>query len=248
MALPKETEEQKAAMMEIIAEEEAQENRDKVLGNTGAALEGVAHPAEGVVVTLHSETQAQLPVEHQEKVDPLAFLAAQGITGIKLNFSSFPMVILKGGMFSTADHKAFADKFEFHFLEQRATFLLRGEKKDRDEEALLAYSDDKVLQNDTGIPLEDIEAEWRELPEIADVTLKEYTVLIGRIVNLEGPLKNQVVQLQIPGTSKPRWDGYVYVLATENTLVKDVITLVTAGAELGKGTRKFNPWVFSRVQ
>ena len=247
MGLPKAENDQKEAMMEVIAEEEAQQIRDEALGKkveeaTGAALEGTAYPCNGVLVTVNPEVAAQ-----PEKVDPLAFLAAQGITNIKLNFSSFPMVTLKGGSFSTPDHKAFTTKFEFKFLEQHTTYLLRAEMKDRDAEPMIAYSDDGKLQNDTFIPLEDIQAEWEENAEVDNVALKEYTILIGRILNHDGPLKNQVVQLQIPGTSKPRWDGYTYVLATEATKVSDVITQVEAGAELGKGTRKFNPWMFKRV-
>lgn len=227
MALPQ----VETGVMEMIAEEEANAQRE-------AALEAVSAPAASAKETaLATASQTGLS-------NPSEFLHEQGIDNLKIDFTSFPTITLNKAVFSSPEHASFGTEFEFVYMDKRDLYIFRGDLG-RDKDPELVYSDDGVTDNKEGRPIAEYIADWEKRAEVIGWDKKAYTMVIGTMVN--SVHAGDIVQLQIPPTSQGKLSGYLYGLGFKKISPRDVVTKVSVGAEIGSGTRAFNPWVFKKV-
>lgn len=223
MALPTKEE----GVIELVQEEEAQAKRDAALATTEPSSKEVALSQASTV----------------GGNNPMAALAELGIDDIKLDFTSFPIVTLNKAVFSTDEHKSFGTEFEFVYMDKRNTFLFKGDLG-RDKEPELVYSDDQVHDNtDLHKPIAGYIEDWKA--RNIEWDKKQYTMVIGTMVN--GPHAGDIVQLQISPSSQGKLGGYLYSLGFSKTNPREVVTKASIGAEIGSGTKAFNPWVFKKV-
>ncbi len=252
MALPN----AETGVMEMVAEEEAQAKRAAALAGATAATATATAAAEAAPVAEQAAVVEQTTAVATTAPAPLAvtpasianasdFLAAEGITDLKLDFTSFPVITLNDAVFSSPDFAKFGTEFEFRYISKRPTFLFRGDFG-RTKDPQLLYSSDGVHADSDGRPAAEHVEEWSKLPDYAGWERKEYTMVLGVMVN--SVHEGEMVQLQIPHTSRGVLDGYLVGLGTMGISPRAVITKVIVGAERGKGIKTFNPWKFQQVK
>ena len=199
----------------------------------------------GDKVETKQEMKASNPGE-KSGVAAMDYLKQLGfnLDDLHLDFTSFPIITLNDGIFSTPEHPKFGDAFAFMLMQKRKTYLFTGEKG-RDDPTKLCYSDDGIKAN---TPVDDMETvaeiieKWKK--EGYKVTKNPYYLLMGKFVAGLAELEDQIVQLQIPRTSMGKFDGYLVTVAMSHRSPYSVVTSVTIGPEVGSGIKTFNPWIF----
>ena len=171
-------------------------------------------------------------------------LAESGFTGLKIDWTSFPTIVLDNGDFCTADGNTLDTPREIHvrLMQSRSRFVLRTNTDD-DDDAELAYTYDMEELNTPDSELAIKVAKWRE--EGLDYTVKEYIEAVAVVEDDASQLNGEMVLLQIPPTARGRFSGYV----TSNTLTGKgeppaYITRCYAGAKVTKAKKPFVPWAF----
>jgi hypothetical protein len=252
MALPT----KEAGVLELVAEEEKAQKRAAALAEVSGVTEAAppaaaeeAVTATDVAVVEDTKAVALKTAATIGTVKPLDFLAEQGISDIKIDFTSFPIITLNNGQFSSAQFKNFGTEFEMIYMDKRDTFLLKGEDvnapRDKKVEPELVYSDDGLHDNtDDHKPLADYIEEWKAKGWAWEK--KEYTLVIGTMVG--GVHDDEIVQLQVSPSSRGAFGGYLYTLGVKGLKAREVVTKVSMGAELGSGVKAYNPWVFKRAK
>ena len=232
MALPN----AETGVIEMVQEEEAAQKQADAIAAVNAGSKEVANTKPNAVDTVQELGQGG---------DPMDFLHAQGIDEIKIDYTSFPLVVLNNGKFATAEHKL-GESFQFVYMTKRTTTLMSLEV-DRDN-TLLAYSDDGQTCNSTSKPLNELADEWAaQYPDkVKDISRKLYEIIIAMAV--DGPHDGEIIQLQIPPASQGKLGGYLYSLGLARVSPKSVITEASIGPEVGSGQKAFTPWVFKRVR
>lgn len=234
MALPNVDQEVVASVVEA----EVQERRDAVLSagaNTVVASDAAlaAAPATTAVVSPAAVANAS------------DFLASIGITDLHIDFTSFPVITLNDAVFSSPEAEKFGTEFEFRYINKRTSWLFRGDFG-RKVDPELVYSDDGLHANNDRRPIAEIIEEWKSKEGYEGFERKEYTLVLGTMVG--EPHEGEMVQLQVPQTSRGALDGYLLGLGTQAIDPRQVITKVSVGAERGKGIKTFNPWSFKLVK
>lgn len=213
-----------------------------------AVIDNVEEAEQAQVREQALATAATLPEAADEAsaaADPMAALAAMGFDDLKIDFTSFPTLVINKGKIrkSGGDVIDVGESIEFIIMDKRKTFLFRG-IKDRDTDPVLAYSDDKLYVNMTGELVTDITDKWKA--EGFEVEVKDYFIVMGTMVG--GSLDGEVIQIQIPKTSIGRFDGYLVSTAMAGLNPKQIVTQALVGEEIGSGLKAFTPWDFKRVK
>ena len=181
-------------------------------------------------------------------INPTEFLAEQGFTDLKIDFTSFPIVKLEDERFQTADNTNFATEFQCQIIQERKSFMFIGDLG-RDKDPEIVYSDDGVHQSgDDQKPMVDFFADWkaRGIP----YSRKEYKQVMVKVLSGgDGSLDEEIVMLQIPPKSIGKVDGYKIALSMRTPPVKvsEAVTKVTVLPKVGTGLKAFNPWGFKFV-
>lgn len=178
-------------------------------------------------------------------VNPTDFLAEQGFTDLKIDFTSFPIVKLEDERFQTADNDRFATEFQCQIIQERKSFMFIGDLG-RDKDPEIVYSDDGIHQSgDDQKPMVDVFADWkaRGIP----YSRKEYKQVMVKVLSGgDGSLDEEIVMLQIPPKSIGKVDGYKIALSMRTPPVKvsEAVTKVSVLPKVGTGLKAFNPWGF----
>jgi len=172
--------------------------------------------------------------------NPLAELAEEGFGDLQIDWTSFPIINLDGGVFNAPGNKGFTEEFSFTIVSRRPMWLFRGQK-DRKTAAELVYSDDGLHDNH-GEPIAKKLQEWKD--NNFETSKSKYIIILGTMQDSD--YAGELVQLQIPHTSIGRFDGYILSLKTQRKSPGDVVTKVSIGDEIGSGIKTFNPWIFKR--
>lgn len=204
-----------------------------------------AQVREQALATTKAATLPEAADEASAAADPMAALAAMGFDDLKIDFTSFPTLVINKGKIRKSGGDVIDDgeSIEFIIMDKRKTFLFRG-IKDRDTDPVLAYSDDKLYVNMTGELVTDITDKWKA--EGFEVEVKDYFIVMGTMVG--GSLDGEVIQIQIPKTSIGRFDGYLVSTAMAGLNPKQIVTQALVGEEIGSGLKAFTPWDFKRVK
>jgi hypothetical protein len=205
------------------------------------SAEPVSEPEAPAVV---AEEPSKAVATRPETVNAMQVLADQGITDIKLDFTSFTKVTLEKGQFSSDEHKNFGSEFLFRYMDKHPTYLLTSVPPDRTTEPELVYSNDGETEASTGKHFAEFIAEWKE--KGWDHRKTTYDIVIGEC--LSGPHKDEFVQLQVSPTSQGLLGGYLYSMAMQKKDIRSVVARVAAGTERGSGTKSFTPWTFKEVK
>lgn len=186
-----------------------------------------------------SEYSKALATVSKTSGDPMELLAKLGLSGLHIDFTSFPTIALKNEVFNTQDHPKFGEEVDFIFLRRKETTLYKGQEN-RDAEPELVYSDDGIKSNTDGTAVAEHIKSWEERGWAWETT--EYIMLMVKVVS--GPHAGKLCMMQIPPMSRGRFDGYLVELAMEGLNPHKVITKARVGAQIGSGIRAFNPWLF----
>lgn len=244
MALPQ----VETTVLEIVAEEEANEKRQKAVAAAQPeqklqqvvtqAVAASADPANDPA----SKQVAIAQASEAKGTNPHEFLASVGITDIKIDFTSFPTVSLNNSIFSTAEHKNFGTKFECVYLSKQDQFLFRGDLG-RDKEPELVYSTDGITADKDGRPIAEYIEDWnsRGIP----YERKEYTLVVVQMV--DGPHEGEICMIQVSPASRGKLGGYLLGLGLKKIDPTNVVTEVSVGAEIGSGVKAFTPFSFKKV-
>ena len=175
-------------------------------------------------------------------------LANSGFTGLKIDWTSFPTVVLDNGDFCTADGNTLDTPREIHvrLMQSRSRFVLRTNTDD-DDDAELAYTYDMAELNNPVSELAVKVTKWKQ-EEGLDYSIKEYIEAVGVVEDDDSQLNGEMVLLQIPPTARGRFSGYI----TSNTLTgkgepSAYITRCYAGAKVTKAKKPFVPWAFEYI-
>ncbi len=177
-------------------------------------------------------------------LNPLKVLEGMGITDLKIDWTSFPTVVIANETFNTAQSKDFTDSIEFTYLNKRKQYLYTGQKmKDGRPEGdpEMVYSDDAVIANLDGRKMSEVVQEWKDLGYSLDRT--EYIIMVVLVKNTE--YAGKILQLQLPPTSHGVLGGHLFNMGMAGSNPREVPTTATVGETVGKGLRAFNPWVFT---
>ena len=237
MAIPKATPGQETDVMALVAQQEKEEAAAKV---DAKAQELKAQASETKAVAAPADT-AKVGLTTVSTGDPMAFLAEIGITDVKLDFTSFPMVTLKDGQFSTSEHKNFGTEFNCVYLQKHPQFLFKADLG-RGKEPELVYSSDGLHDNKEGRPVAEFIEDWkaRSLP----YEKSEYDIVIVQMI--DGPHEGEVCQIQVSPASRGKLSGYLVTLAMKKLNPREVVTTVGVGAIVGSGVTAFNPFTFKQ--
>ena len=252
MALPKNDSATEVEVINLVKEEEAKERLEAVKNLAkGQTLEGeiAAKETPSSAAAVTEDKQISEPTKNNLQAvnsNPVEFLKSLGIDDVKLDFTSFPKVVLNDGFFSTDEQPKFGTEFEFVFLNKRSGFLWTGTpqrtKENPDPENELVYSDDGITENETGTTIAEYVEEWKEKDYIIDH--KEYIFVVGRFISEAH--HGELVQLQVSPRSKGKLNGYLIDAGSLGIDPTKVVTKVSIGAEVGSGKKAFTPWVFKR--
>lgn len=172
-------------------------------------------------------------------------LADSGFTGLKIDWTSFPTIVLDNGDFCTADGNTLDTPREIHvrLMQSRSRYVLRTNTDD-DDDAELAYTYDMSELDNPESDLAVKVTKWKE-EEGLDYSIKEYIEAVAVVEDDASQLNGEMVLLQIPPTARGRFSGFV----TSNTLTgkgepSAYITRCYAGAKVTKAKKPFVPWAF----
>lgn len=188
---------------------------------------------------------AQTGLAQHSSVNPTDFLAEQGFTDLKIDFTSFPIVKLEDERFQTADNDRFATEFQCQIIQERKSFMFIGDLG-RDKDPEIVYSDDGIHQSgDDQKPMVGVFADWkaRGIP----YSRKEYKQVMVKVLSGgDGSLDEEIVMLQVPPKSIGKVDGYKIALSmrTPPVKVREAVTKVSVLPKVGTGLKAFNPWGF----
>lgn len=225
MALPK----VEGEVIKSVEGELQEEKLDKALALSGTGSSELAAPS---VLNKH--------------VDAAQVLRDQGFGEQELDFTSFPIVILNDGKFSTAENKGFGSEFNCIIHSCSDSFLYVADRG-RDEDPLTAYSSDDIYVNGKEEPrklIADQVKEWEDAGYPVDK--KVYKMVMAEM--LTEPHENEFVFIQVSPTSQGKLAGYLTSLVLRNKATTDVVTRVGVGAQVGSGIKAFNPYTFKMVR
>jgi len=185
---------------------------------------------------------ASAPAGAAAKPAELEALDQKWEDSIVIDFTSFPTIVLDNAVFNTPEHKAFATEFTCRLLEPRDQFLYRADRG-RDLDPELAYSNDQITEASTERLMSEIVAEWEA--KNYQVSISHYTIVVVEM--LDGVHAGELCQIQISPASRGKWGGYLQGLKFRKLKPEDVVTKVMIGAEVGKGLKAFNPFVFKEA-
>lgn len=234
------------------AEKSVEETQDaEVLVETTEAADVLEHD------TPQPEPEVNVPATATDHAPPAVAaaggavvnqLAESGFTGLKIDWTSFPTIVLDNGDFCTADGNTLNTPRELHvrLMQSRSRFVLRTNTED-DDDAELAYTYDMAELNDPESELAVKVNKWKQ-EEGLDYSIKEYIEAVAIVEDDASDLNGEMVLLQVPPTARGRFSGYV----TSNTLTgkgepSSYVTRCYAGAKVTKAKKPFVPWAFDYV-
>lgn len=200
-------------------------------------------PAPATAVAQRQETAVAAAAPRGNVVN---VLADAGFSGLQIDWTSFPTIVLDGGEFGTSDgHPLNPPNAEFHVrLQQSRKRYVYRTNVENDDDAELAYSYDPSEISNPESEVAKKMAAWTD--EGLTWSVKEYIEVVA-IVEDEGlpTLNGQMVLLQIPPTSTGRFSGYL----TANAMAKGLqpsqyLTRVFRGEKVVKAKKPFFPWAF----
>lgn len=181
-------------------------------------------------------------------------LAAQGFADDRVDYTSFPTVVLNDGKFSTSSNKNFGTEFECIPLSERPQWVYKGDKG-RDKDPELVYSEDRMYTNqldpETGeyIPVAKFVEEWKNNADIQSISCDEYKIVTVDMIETEGnPHGGEICQLQISPASLKKWNGFKQQIILRGRKINETVVKVQVGAEIGSGRKAFHPWDFKIVK
>lgn len=180
--------------------------------------------------------------------DAATKLAESGFSGLHIDWTSFPTVVLDNGDFCTSDGQTLDTprSLNVRLMQSRMRYVLRTNADD-DDDAELAYTYNLAELDDAESDLAQRVTKWKEEDGL-DFSVKEYIEALAIVVEEESSLAEQMVLLQIPPTSTGRFSGFT----TSNLLIKQLeptgyITRCYAGNKVTKAKKPFVPWAFEFV-
>jgi hypothetical protein len=226
-----------------VTDQEKQDLADIYQEEDNTTPEAVQDSAEPEAEEEAAKTGSAFPAVAGDVVDPLAALAAMGFDDIELDWTSFPTVVIDDGVFSTQQAKDFSDILEFKIVDKRHQYLFAGQKlKDGREvgDPELVYSADGKITNN-GEDLNETLSEWKE----QGFTVNKTKYIIVTVMMDNTQYAGQMIQLQIPPTSRGVFNGHLVNMALKGFNPKEATTTAVVGEEVGSGVRTFSPWNFT---
>lgn len=210
------------------------------------ALEAAPTETPSAETTAVTTSQAAPPAAQGAQAQVLDSLAEDGFSGLGIDWTSFPTVVLNQGEFETADGNPLgADSITVRLMQTRKRYVLRTVVPD-DDDAELAYTYDLSELADSESELAIKVGEWQK--EGLEHKVKEYIEAVAIVEDDGCGLDGQMVLLQIPPTSTGRFSGYI----ASNQMVKgkkpqEYLTRCYKGDKVTKAAKPFYPWAFEFV-
>jgi hypothetical protein len=178
-------------------------------------------------------------------------LAAAGHEGLKIDFSSFPGVVLKDGEFQlTGSTRCFnaITGFEGVVTGSKEKFAMRV---GGDDDGDVVFSDHTADFDNLELDVGKKVAEWKAsglTPE-----LKKYLECYVMITTIHDEaakdLEGELVVVQVSPTSVGRYSGYAATQNFKHKVAPDsYVTLFSRGEKITSGKFPYYPWKFSFVQ
>ncbi len=214
--------------------------------HTEAAAEDVLDapaPAAEAPKTAVANTTSAPPTVVSVQGDVATKMAAAGFSGLHIDWTSFPTIVLDQGVFGTSDGNSLdISSFTARLLQSRKRYVYRTNVAN-DDDTELAYTYDPSEMDNPDSELSQKIAKWGE--DGIEFSVKEYIEAVATVEDDECPLNGQMVLLQIPPTSTGRFSGYV----TANTMTKgklpsEYLTRFFKGEKVTKAKKPFHPWAF----
>lgn len=205
------------------------------------AVERLAGSNTGLAV---AENSTALATRNISNVDDT--LRDLGFGDQVLNFTSFPIITLNNGVFSSPEQKGFGVTFDCIIHSDSKSHLYSADKG-RDQDPEVIYSSDNEYVNSLDGSerklVTDQVKEWEA--QGWPVDHKIYHMVMAEMLN--EPHDGEFVFLQISPASQGKLGGYLRSLIIRGHSPNSVVTRVSMGASVGSGTKEFNPWVFKMV-
>ena len=206
--------------------------------------EDVLEPEEPTQVV--APTSAQQPPAVPSGAAMVDQMAAAGFSGLHIDWTSFPTIVLDKGEFCTSDGNNLEKQdVNVRIMQTRARYVLRTKTaEDDDAELAYTYNMGELLDPESDVAIK--VAQWTDNSLQYDI--KEYIEAVAMVEDEDHSLNEQMVLLQIPPTSTGRFSGFM----TSNQLSKkkmppDYITRCYRGEKVTKAKKPFYPWAFEYV-
>jgi hypothetical protein len=243
-----ETPEEDTSEVNTNAEDTSEEEEEE---HTGEVIEGgedeiypatVDHPAAQAPALTPAAAITASPG------NALQELAAEGAEGLKIDWTSFPTIVLDKGEFCTSDGAELdTEAFDVSIVQTRTKFALASTHEDEDDQEV-AYTYDLDELNDPTSKVAEMVAKWKDEDEV-DYTVKEYLDAICIIIDPDlAEEVGEIATLQIPPTSVGKLSGHIHgVKLTRKLVLGTYITKVKRGSKISKTKHAFYPWAFKFV-
>jgi hypothetical protein len=229
MALPQ----VETGVMEMVAEEEANEKRQAALAESKALTTGAE---------VKDTNKALAAVADMKEGSKEPFVMEGGFDDVKVDFTSFPTVTLNNQKFSTTEHENFGEVFDCVMLSRRKVFLFRGDLG-RDKDPELHYSSDGLTDDKEGKPIAEYIEDWKSRG--IEYDRKEYDYVMVNMI--DGPHESEICQIQVSPASRGKLAGYIKQLELRRKQPSEVVTQVGIGPTVGSGIKAFNPFTFKLI-
>lgn len=226
------------------AVEETAEAESEVLDTEAESVLEEETPQVQSASTEVATSQGKPPATSGGRNEAVDKLAASGFTGLEIDWTSFPTIVLDNGEFGTSDGQSLDTKeITVRLMQSRKRYVLRTNAAD-DDDAELAYTYDLSELDDADSELSQKVTKWKQEDGL-DYTVKEYIEALAIVMDDSSSLNQQMALLQVPPTSTGRFSGYT----TSNLLIKGLeptayLTRCFAGQKVVKAKKPFVPWAF----
>jgi hypothetical protein len=167
-----------------------------------------------------------------------------GFSGLKVEFGAFPILKMDKGSFMVDDDELDEKEIDVVLIQSRPKYIYK--EADVDNTDVFTYSYDQKMTT-SGESLED----WirEQTAQGMKIEVKEYLEVVAEIVDGPEDYIGEIVLMSIPPTSKSRFSGYVIKLMRKTGRTPDkVVTRISVGKRLKKGSISWNPWKFQYVK
>lgn len=190
-----------------------------------------------------TQTKSSVPAERNPQGGVLASAEQAGFEGLGISFGSFPVLKLDKGTFVLDDQELEEKSIEVVLLQSRPKYIYKEAGADSTDVFVYSY-DQKTTTNGA-----DLNAWLQEQAANGiKVEVKEYLEVLAEVVSPED-YEGELIIMSVPPTSRARFSGYVVKLLHKTGLQPNkVVTQVSVGPRLRKGTISWNPWKFSYVR
>jgi len=232
-----EVEEVAADVAEQTAEVVKEVSENTVVATTTATKIVPAAPKGGEMVTAG------------QAVSSIDRLAEMGFRGLKIDYYSHTNLKIKNGSFSTDEDELDEKEFTCTILEARPKYSYATEEGEGGEQ-VFSYDRETVPG---GGSLADLINDWvidGEIENAKDVIVKEYCDAVLQVY--DGTLEDEIVVASVSPSSVGKLGGYQSALEYRGFDTREkmlsVVTKVSVGKTVSKGSKSWNPWKFSFVK